>query len=362
MRTVADRPLGVLLSGGIDSTLIASRLVEQSMTQFTTFTAAFPGADKDESRDAADTAHRLGLANVSIPIQEDLSVDFARIVADLDQPFADPSSFPTWYLAREVTKQVKVVLAGDGGDELLGGYKRVRKHLRTGWRRHFRLPLPIMAQSASKGPCKLATEMALDWAEAYSLRFSGMTPGQRRFLQGGRTLAQRCYWRAPDLSDNASDDPLQTLLAIDFANYLPDYILQKSDLCTMAHGLEGRAPLLDHHLYQKLLSVKSSDRYTQPAKLIFRPAMSPVLPPDFFQRKKRGFNPPLDGWLHQSLAPRFEGLGQRLAANTGGFLAASAVDTFSRLYLGGKSALAEQMMQLLILDESLAQLRQLAEA
>ncbi|MBV8046667.1 MAG: asparagine synthase (glutamine-hydrolyzing) [Paludibacterium sp.] len=362
MRTVADRPLGVLLSGGIDSTVIASRLATQSLTRFTTFTAAFPGSGLDESRDAADTAHRLGLENVAVPMPADLAADFARIVADLDQPFADPSSFPTWYLAREVTKHVKVVLVGDGGDELLAGYKRMNKHLRTRWRRHCRLPLPIVSQLASKGAGKLATELAMDWREAYSLRFSGLTPGQRRFLQGGRPLARLCYWRAPDPMPRSSvgeNDALQALLAIDFANYLPDYILQKSDLCTMAHGLEGRPPLLDHRLYQKLLSVAASERYTRPAKLIFRRAMHPAVPADFFQRKKRGFNPPLDGWLKTSLATRFTGLGQRLSLNTDGLLDAAAVDAFASSYQQGASALAEQALQLLILDESLHQLRAL---
>ncbi|BEV73158.1 asparagine synthase (glutamine-hydrolyzing) [Paludibacterium sp. THUN1379] len=362
MRTVADRPLGVLLSGGVDSTVIASRLASQSLTGFSTFTAAFPGSGMDESGDAADTAQRLGLENVSVAMPQDLAADFARIVADLDQPFADPSSFPTWYLAREVTRHVKVVLVGDGGDELLAGYKRVNKHLRTRWRRHLRLPLPVCPQLSAKGSGKLATEMAMDWREAYSLRFSGLTPGQRRFLQGGRPLPRLSYWReaeATGVAADEADNALQTLLAIDFANYLPDYILNKSDLCTMAHGLEGRPPLLDHRLYQTLLSVPAQTRYTRPAKLIFRRAMHPAVPPDFFQRKKRGFNPPLHGWLQGSLAPRFEGLGRRLSALTGGQLDAGAVDAFAQAYRQGDRALAEQVLQLLILDESLAQLQRL---
>lgn len=364
MRTVADRPLGVLLSGGIDSTLIASRLAGQGYQQFSTFTAAFPGSTLDESADAADSAQRMGLQNVRITMPDNLAADFSRIVADLDQPFADPSSFPTWYLAHEVSKQVKVVLVGDGGDELLAGYKRMNKHLRTRWRRHIRLPLGIRpALSGKQG--KLATELAMDWQAAYSLRFSGLTPGQRRFLQGGRALPQLCYWRQPDdIGPEASDaiPGLQSLLAIDFANYLPDYILQKSDLCTMAHGLEGRAPLLDHRLYQHLLATSDAERYTTPAKLIFRRAMHPALPTDFFQRKKRGFNPPLSGWLQTSLAERFTGLGQRLNRLTGGQLTAQAVDAFSQAYHQGEAALAEQVLQLLILDESLQQLDALRRA
>lgn len=359
MRTVSDRPLGLLLSGGVDSTLIASRLAEQGYQQFTTYTAAFPGSSLDESTEAADSAQRLGLANQRISMPSDLSADFAQIVADLDQPFADPSSFPTWYLAKAVSQHVKVVLVGDGGDELLAGYKRITKHLRTRWRRSIRLKLPIRPVLDSKKG-KLATELAMDWKEAYSLRFSGLTPGQRRFLQGGVKLKRLNYWRKPDDIGPAAADAipgLQDLLAIDFANYLPDYILQKSDLCTMAHGLESRAPLLDHILYQRLLATDDAERYTQPAKLIFRRAMHPALPEDFFQRKKRGFNPPLSSWLRGGLATRLPGLGARLATLTEGQLKADAVDTFVKAYQNERAEhLAEQILQLLILDESLSQL------
>jgi asparagine synthase (glutamine-hydrolysing) len=143
MRTIADRPLGVLLSGGIDSTVVASRLAQQRMTSYRTYTAAFPGSDMDESPAARETAVALGLPNTPVVIPRELDQDFARIVAALDEPFADPSSFPSWYLARAVSREVKVVLAGDGGDELFAGYKRLAKHLRTARRGSFRLPLAL---------------------------------------------------------------------------------------------------------------------------------------------------------------------------------------------------------------------------
>jgi asparagine synthase (glutamine-hydrolysing) len=349
MRTIADCPLGVFLSGGIDSTVIASRLAGQRMTSHPTYTAAFPGSDMDESQVARQTAAILGLPNTPIVVPEAIEKDFVRIVAALDEPFADPSSFPSWYLAREVSREVKVVLAGDGGDELFAGYKRIAMHLRTAWRGGFRMPIAI--RPALEGR-KLATELAMDWKTAYSLRFSGFTPAQRAFLQQA-ALAGQVYWRAPDIQARS---PLEQLLAIDFANYLPEYILRKSDLCTMAHGLEARAPFLDHRFVQRLLSLPAQERYTQPAKLLLRPALDPRLPADFFQHKKRGFNPPLRDWLRVRLADRFDGLGERLQRSSGGQLAAAAVDAFVGHYARGAERLAEQVLQLLILDESLAQL------
>lgn len=350
MRTLADRPLGVLLSGGVDSTVIASRLVHQGLAHFATYTAAFPGSAMDEAGAARQSADALGLENTAVAIPGAIEEDFPRIVAALDEPFADPSSFPTWYLAREVSRHVKVVLVGDGGDELFAGYKRLATHLRSAWRGGFRLPLRI--RPALEGR-KLATELVMDWESAYSLRFSGFTPAQRAFLQNERALEALSYWRAPDTPARGA---LERLLAIDLANYLPEYILRKSDLCTMAHGLEARAPLLDHRFVQRIFALPARERFTRPPKALLRPALDSRLPADFFERKKRGFNPPLRDWLRVQLAKRLPGLGARLEHASSGQLAARRVDAFVAHYAGGAERAAEQVLQLLVLDESLAQL------
>jgi asparagine synthase (glutamine-hydrolysing) len=355
MRTIADRPLGVLLSGGIDSTVVASRLAQQRMTSYRTYTAAFPGSDMDESAAARESAEALGLPNSAVVIPDQMESDFGRIVAALDEPFADPSSFPSWYLARSVSREVKVVLAGDGGDELFAGYKRVARHLRTAWRGSFKMPLGV--RPALEGG-KLAAELGMDWRSAYSLRFSGFAPAQRAFLQNEARLPALVYWREPDAQ---ADKPMEQLLGLDFANYLPEYILRKSDLCTMAHGLEARAPFLDHRFVQRLLALPAPERYTSPPKLLLRQAMDPRVPKDLFERKKRGFNPPLRDWLRGGLAARFDGLGTRLERSTVGQLGARPVDAFVRRYADGAERLAEQVLQLLILDESLAQLSQVAQ-
>ncbi|MFN2643548.1 MAG: asparagine synthase (glutamine-hydrolyzing) [Burkholderiales bacterium] len=354
MRTIADRPLGLFLSSGVDSTVIASRLAAQRLTQFRSYTAAFPGSAMDEARPAAEVAALLGLPHTQVPIPPgEMERDFGRIVAALDEPFADPSSFPTWYLAREVAQEVKVVLAGDGGDELFAGYKRLGQHMRSRFRRHWRLPLTVRAALEER---KLTAELAMDWRSAYSLRFSGFTPAQRAFLQGLAEPRRFTYWREPD---QPSDDPLKALLAIDYANYLPEYILRKSDLCTMAHGLEARAPLLDHRFVERVLALAPAERFTRPAKRVLATALDPRLPAGFLERKKRGFNPPLRDWLRATLAPRYDGLGARLERSSAGQLKAQAVERFAARYLAGAEHAAEQILQLLILDESLAQLSRL---
>ena len=347
MRTVADRPLGLFLSSGVDSTVIASRLAAQHLTQYRSYTAAFPGSPMDESELAAQTATTLGLPQSKVVVPQRVDEDFTRIVAALDEPFADPSSVPTWYLAREVSKEVKVVLAGDGGDELFAGYKRIGQHMRTAWRRAWRLPLAVGRALDAR---KLAAELAMDWESAYSLRFSGFAPAQRAFLQGRATPFT--YWRAPD---QEARDAREALLAIDFANYLPEYILRKSDLCTMAHGLEARAPFLDHHFVERVLALPPHERYTRPPKQVLRSALDSRLT-EVLRRKKRGFNPPLREWLRVGLAARYESLGARLARTSAGQLDAAAVDRYVRHYRDGAEQAAEQVLQLLILDESLGQL------
>lgn len=359
IRTVADRPLGVFLSGGIDSSTIACRLKEQGFNQLQTFSAAFPNSTLDESPIARQIADTLGLPNQAIPVPLTIAKDFEQIIADLDEPFADPSSFPTWYLAQATTQHVKVVLGGDGGDELLGGYKRLGKHLRTRWRRLLRLPaffpMPRTADMAGKGWRKIVDELRLNWLEAYSLRFSGMTPGQRAFLQPGLKAPSVTYWRYPAVDTLNQLSPLKQLLAVDLNNYLPEYILRKGDLCTMAHGLELRAPLLDHVWAERVMALPDNERFTQPAKKLFASVTQRLAALDLFNIKKRGFNPPLQPWLKEDLQERFVGLGQRLQAHTQGQINAERVESFVAEYRN-RPALAEQVLQLLILDASLSQL------
>ncbi len=361
IRTVADRPLGVFLSGGIDSSTIACRLKDQGFDQLQTFSASFPGSMLDESSVARQIADTLELSNLEIPIPLTIAKDFEQIIADLDEPFADPSSFPTWYLSQATTQHVKVVLGGDGGDELLAGYKRIGKHLRTSWRRLLRLPLPRLNDMVGKGWRKLVEELRLNWLEAYSLRFSGMTPGQRAFLQPLLRNPQVTYWRYPSINRLNRLSPIKQLLAVDADNYLPEYILRKADLCTMAHGLELRAPLLDHRWAECVMALPDDVRFTSPAKKLFAQVTERLAPLKLFEIKKRGFNPPLQPWLREDLKDRFLGLGQRLETLTNGQINATRTEALLAEYRQ-RPALAEQILQLLILDCTLGQLNKLRHA
>jgi asparagine synthase (glutamine-hydrolysing) len=356
LRLVADRPLGLFLSGGVDSAAIACRLAAAGHRELHSFSAAFPGSSLDESEDAAATARALGLPNERIVIPTSIRDDFTEIVATLDEPFADPSSFPTWYLARETEHSVKVVLGGDGGDELFAGYKRVARHLRNAWRERIRVPAPTLPDARPKGWRKAWAELALDWEDAYALRFSGLTPNQRAYLQPARRGLPAHYWRKPDYEATSRID---RLMRFDFANYLPEYVLRKADLATMAHGLELRAPLLDHRFVEGVLALPQDERYTKPPKLFLARLAPELVDLGVFARKKRGFNPPLDGWLKDDLRERLAAMPQSLAAVTGGQVDATRAQGMLDAY-AHSSSLAEQVLSLVILDESLRQLRDLA--
>jgi asparagine synthase (glutamine-hydrolysing) len=163
------------------------------------------------------------------------------------------------------------------------------------------------------------------------------------------------------MPDGGRDD-LPTLLEIDRLNYLPDYVLRKADLCTMAHGLEMRAPFLDHRFVGAVAALPRAVRFTTPPRKLLAPAMAALGDLDPFARKKRGFNPPLRGWLEGDLAPRLPGVGARLERLSDGLVRASRADAFVAAWRGGRSGFAEQVLQLVLLDASLAQLAALAAA
>ena len=353
MRTVADRPLGLFLSSGIDSSVLASRLAAQGFSGMRSFTASFPGTEYDESTEAWLTSERLGFPNNTIEMPTELAKDFDQIVADLDEPFADPSAVPTWHLARKTALHVPVVIGGDGGDELFAGYKRYRKHLRTRWRRAVSLPsLQRPSHFANRSWQRLVEELRLDWSSAYVLRFSGLMPRERLYLEPD--MAPRAhYWRMPP-KNGAAD--LNTLLEIDRLNYLPEYILRKGDLCTMAHGLELRAPFLDDRVFNCTLGLPATVRFTVPPKKFLSGALAPSVDRGIFSRKKRGFNPPIEKWLAVDLAPRLPGLGTRLSNLTLGQLEGPRVAAFVREWSRDSKRLSEQLLLLLFLDESLRQL------
>ena len=186
--------------------------------------------------------------------------------------------------------------------------------MRNGWRENIARSGADFAGPASEGLAQgFGTSSARLGVGVRACAFPGLTPNQRTYLSPDRRDLPAHYWRAPDVD---GDSRIDRLMRWDFANYLPEYVLRKADLATMAHGLELRAPLLDHRFVEAVLALPQDQRYTRPPKMFLAKLAPELVDLHVFARKKRGFNPPLGGWLSNDLHDRLSAMPASLAALT----------------------------------------------
>ena len=324
-RRQSDGPVGVFLSGGLDSSIVLAHLASQVGPGVPVFSLGHRDPAFDESRFAKVTAERFGADYEEVVLDEaDLEDGLRRVAAGFDEPLGDASTIPTHLLALAARKKVKVVLSGEGGDELFAGYPTyLGDRLASAWGR---LPAPL------RGPLRaavlrLAPEGRGDVGIPYLLR---------RFLDGaerGRIerhhgwfgslspLRQEVLLSEPLRDLLAGDDPfgaaraalegrrfpdaLASLLYSDFVLYLQDDLLTKVDRATMLASLEARAPFLDHELAQFAAGLPSSAKLSRlTTKKVLRLAAARRLPREVLTRRKRGFNIPFARWMRGSLGPR----------------------------------------------------------
>lgn len=309
IRLRSDVPLGAFLSGGIDSAAVLALMAKHSSRPVKTFTIGFGDAHYDELDDARTTAQAFGAEHH----EEVVTPDCVRIAETLavhyDEPFADASAIPTFYVAELARKHVTVCLTGDGGDELFAGYtpyadalarvgspglNAFRSVVGAGARR-----IPVHARG--KGRLSI---MGLG-PEAWFIWRRTVFPDY--LLE---TVAHPDLLTAASLPERQAVDDVRalpgTLLARlqqwDQRHYLPDDILVKVDRATMAHSLEARCPILDHKVIELAAAVPSwrhGDRTT--TKRLFREVVKPWVPAAVLSRPKRGFGVPLRRWFHERL-------------------------------------------------------------
>ena len=350
---LADVPVGILLSGGLDSSLVAATAARVS-GKVTTFTIGFPGhADHDESPIAKRLAGELGTDHVELMAEADTVDLIPRLAAQFDEPIADSSMIPTHLVSRLVRDRATVALGGDGGDELFGGYlhygwvtpiARARRmglhHLRA-----HRVAAHLIPKSFAGR--KMALRL-LDPNDAAVTLSRLAEPGMRRDLIGGKAPAD-IY--APERQRAAliegRSDPRERAMALDFLTYMCDDILVKVDRASMLTSLEVRAPLLDHQIAEFAFGRLAPDQRVagKGRKLLLRRLAKKRLPAWFDSHRKQGFSIPLGAWLRGPWASLLEDL----AADAGnGLLQPDAVRRFIRA--GGSDRLAHQMYQLAILE------------
>jgi asparagine synthase (glutamine-hydrolysing) len=317
LRLRSDVPVGIFLSGGIDSGLITALAAGQTAQPLHSFTVSF-GADAcDESDLARLVACRYGTNHHEFRLDPDLEDLLPKVVRSYDQPFADPSAFPTYAICAEASKHVKVVLNGEGADELFGGYRRIYA---MRWVEKL-LPLLGLLPRNSLSALADALRSPKGFRNAYSFlhRFlraaqadpqtryllwssDGFDEEEKRRLGLTGAAASTAQILQERMSHCGSLPPLAEFMAMDFLVGMADCLLPKIDIATMAHGLEGRSPFLDHELVEWVVALDKSGllagRQTKP---VLRAISRRYLPPEVVSAPKRGFEIPLVRWMKSDL-------------------------------------------------------------
>ena len=309
MRLIADVPVGLFLSGGIDSSLVAALAAKATGKQVRTYTIGFPHADYDESAYAAKIARTLGIENKRLMVEDDILQQAAGIARQYDEPFGDSSAIPAWIVSKLARQHVTVALTGDGGDETFAGYDFQRQAVRI-WgrspqRKVFRRPLTLSERLWE------ARLRLVGFRRGYSA-LERRTPLNLRtdlfdaaFLNRSRpreAFSDRWGWfeRVKDA------DSLSQIQYLMLKTWLPDDFLRKVDTASMAHALECRCPLLDHRVVEFAARLPFSAKIAPGGrgKHLLRVILGRYVPAELFERPKQGFMIPWEHMCRGEVAAR----------------------------------------------------------
>jgi len=313
----SDVPVGVWLSGGLDSSAILAMASQVSGRILPAFTIGFGEASFDETASARAVATACGAEHVlhRMSVAEVFDV-LDDAVAACDEPLGDSSLLPTWCVSRLARSRVTVALSGDGGDELSGGYPTYPAHRLARW--YDRVPRflrrGLIAPLVQRLPVSHAN-MSVDFLANRFLRGEDQRVVDRHFLwMGAFGAAERAALWAPDVwpdHRNGSswdvaelNDPAEAAMQLDLLTYLPDDLLYKVDRASMAHGLEVRVPFLDHRVVEFAAQLPAALKLRGfRTKAFLRQALDGLVPPAILRRPKKGFGMPISAWLCGALQP-----------------------------------------------------------
>jgi len=319
LRLMSDVPLGVFLSGGLDSSVVVALMAGICTRPVKTFSIGFPQREYNEVHYARQVAARYQTDHCEFQVTPDARAIFPELVWHYNEPFADPSAIPTYYLSKLARQYVTVVLNGDGGDENFAGYRRYS------YIRQLAIDaglLPMLRQWWG--------EVAVWWALA---RQHQLWKDPKKALASFSPRLLPYYWTITQIHEihqahlytddmkaataghppfqlmlekyRASDAPsfLDALLNLDLELYLPETLMVKVDIASMAHSLEARSPLLDHHFLEFVAKIPARLKLKNgfQTKYIFKKAAEPFLPREIIYRSKMGFGVPTDHWFRYEL-------------------------------------------------------------
>lgn len=357
---VSDVPVAAFLSGGVDSSTVVA--LAQKHTDIETFCVSFPGTGVDEAPFARKVAEYLGTHHHDIIIEIDPQSLIHKAVRHMDEPFADSSALPTYAVCQAARQVSKVVLSGDGGDEVFGGYtgryrvaslkatlpnpRRLARLLRKipPWRNGSRTSTPEMLDLADLPEIeRYIIERQITTAKLRATLFNEAMFGLYEPLL--RQIPARA------LLDDIFDHPVKRALWMDICSSLPDDMLTKVDRMSMAHGLEVRVPLLDHRLVEYIMSLPPSwlvSPFPVEGKRILRKIAAPLLPDGILNRPKQGFVVPLNDWLQLTFGGMLHDLLTTPQARVLQFLDERAVFTLMKRPVEQKSR--DDLYALLVLE------------
>jgi asparagine synthase (glutamine-hydrolysing) len=330
---IADVPLGAFLSGGIDSTIVVGLMQQASSRPVKTFAIGFPDPAYDETRYAELAAKHLGTEHQTFIVEPKAWETLPELAWQFDEPFADSSALPTWYVSRQTRRSVTVALTGDAGDELFGGYDRYRALALT--ELFHRLPnvprrllggtmvrvLPRSARSRTRlRALQRLVENINEPAEARYLGWMMTFDEAARLTIYSDDQLDALASAGSALSDPSQADPTSLVgmafaaagrrdrvtraMIADLLTYLPGDLLVKVDLASMAHSLECRGPFLDHRVVE-LAAAMPLDRKIRlrsgRSKVVLKQAFADLLPPPIQKRPKMGFGVPISRWFRDEL-------------------------------------------------------------
>jgi asparagine synthase (glutamine-hydrolysing) len=361
---VADVPVGAFLSGGVDSSAIVARAARLNNRPIETFSISFPGLQEfDESSFAGLVASHCGTKHHEFNLTPDLIGSLPKIIWHADEPFAVSSAFALYHLSKLARQHVKVVLSGDGGDELLAGYV---------WR-HADFPaLPPAADAVLSRVCKLLSRMPNvgrflpAWLRA---RLKRWTQDERylqsfvafqdcdlqKILQPHLWRSVQQTWRENDVQRYMDEAPTGEQLAqklyADVKTTLVSEMLTKVDRMTMAHGLEARVPFLDHHLVQWAFTVPGVHKLSNGSgKRLLKKAMVRDLPQEILHRPKQGFNVPMRLWMRSELREFVRDNLTTSHIRRRGHFAPNAVERIINDHFSGKYDASNKIFAMLMLE------------
>jgi len=310
IRLVSDVPLGAFLSGGVDSSLVVALMCEAGHSRTKTFSIGFDESSHDESAYARAVAAQFGTDHTELTVRSDVWRHIERIVLQFDEPFADSSAIPTYFLSALTREHVTVALSGDGGDELFAGYDRYHDYSRK--RPLYRIPRWIRGMTCGL----LADALPTGTRGKRFLRTLRLEPFDD-YVYGSSELKHSELLTEEFLDTLKGIDPLQParaslgrdlrceldmLCRYDMSLYLPDDILTKVDRTSMAVSLEVRVPLLDHHVVEFATALPANLRLRGGVgKYILKRLLERYMPREHVYRKKKGFGVPLGEWFRNEL-------------------------------------------------------------